>query len=125
MNFERPCSVAPETALARAVRWLAANGYEVSARSSTEMHLLSTSGVDRHRVSLRADGRRITFEFAPSSPLGKLPAREELERRVDAAAREAGAGPGQANVPVRCPTCATVAQPGDVFCSVCGVSLAR
>lgn len=123
MKFERQCSLAPESSLARVAQWFATNGYSVGARSNTEAHLLSTASTGRHRLSIRLAGQQLTFEFAPASPLEVLPSAEELERRVDAASREAGAGKGPGGGPRRCPACATLASPGETSCALCGSAL--
>jgi hypothetical protein len=123
MKFERQCTLAPESSLARATQWFASNGYSVGARSNTEAHLLSAASTGRHRLSIRVAGRQLSFEFAPASPLEVLPPAGELERRVDAASREAGAAVGAGGTARRCPACATLASPGETSCSLCGSAL--
>lgn len=115
MIIERDCAIPAANALPRVADWFKANGYELVAKSAGEMSLFQ-KGAPSHRLSVRSDGRRVTFDFGDDSN----PA--EYQRRADASM--AGlVGLPTANAPKRCPACSTIAEPGATECAVCGSAL--
>ncbi|MBK7860262.1 MAG: hypothetical protein IPJ65_16940 [Archangiaceae bacterium] len=133
LTFERSCTIPAANALPRVAQWFLTNGYTQVAKSANEVSLFYQAGSalsarfdeHRHRLSVRSDGRRITFDFGTGLSSGGLvidSERKELERRVDAAMT------GLIGVPPstgarRCPACSTMAEPGTAECAVCGSHL--
>ncbi len=127
--FERAVRAEPSRVLQRVEKWLTANGYEVSARSNHELNFIGGTTSGRHRLTVRADGQQVRFGFVPGAPGVSLPEAAELERRVEAALQELGAGlPGpEAAKPAsppsrRCSICATPLAVTDRFCPMCGLA---
>jgi hypothetical protein len=132
-TVERSCTIPAANALGRLSQWFFANGYEQVAKSANEISLFYKAGSllaarfdeHRHRLAVRSDGRRITFEFGTgvSSDAVVVEAeRRELERRVDAAMTGL-IGMPPATSARRCPACSTMAEPGATECAVCGSAL--
>jgi hypothetical protein len=121
-HFERDVDVRPERALQYATARLESAGYQVGARSPSEVHLVHP--VRGERLTVRVAGARLRFEFSPSVPGGTLGARPMLERVVDDATRSTADAASPTAVPRRCTVCATRAPDGADFCEVCGGSLA-
>lgn len=123
--FERAVRAEPTRLLQRVEKWLTAHGYEVSARSDSELNLVGAGTGGRHRLTVRADGQTARFVFAAGSPGVTLPEDAELERRVNAALDELGAAAASPVVATggRCTICATALAPGDRFCPVCGMAM--
>jgi hypothetical protein len=127
LSFERSVRSEPARLLQRVEKSLAAQGYEVSARSNFELSLVGAGTGGRHRLTVRCDGQTARFVFAAGSPGVTLPAEAELQRRVDAALQELGATPA---APVasasgsggRCSICAGALAPTDRVCPVCGMT---
>src|SRR5688572_9351683 len=95
-TIERSCTIPAANALPRVVLWFEKNGYEVVARSANEMSLFHKAGSalaghlheHNHRLSIRSDGKRITFDFAAGFAGGGIVIDSEksaLEKRVDSA----------------------------------------
>jgi len=132
LAIERPCTMEPGLALARAADALAKIGYEIVSRSTHEFHLFYSAGSHtalrldehRHRLGIRADGQKLVFLFEAGLSSGGVVVqseRDELERRVAIATRSAGApAPG---APRRCLTCGTLSDAGATTCATCGSSL--
>lgn len=115
MIIERDCGIPASNALPRIAEWFKANGYELVAKSAAELSLFHKGGL-AHRLSVRSDGRRVTFDFGDDSNAA------EYQRRADASM--AGlVGLPAANAPKRCPACSTMAEPGATECVVCGSAL--
>jgi hypothetical protein len=134
LTVERSCTLPAANALPRVAQWFLANGYEQVARSSNEVSLFYTAGSllsgrldeHRHRLAVRSDGKRITFDFGTGLSSGGVivdAEQKELERRVDAAMTGL-VGMPPATAARRCPACSTIAEPGAKECAVCGSSLA-
>ncbi len=113
--IERPCNLPAANVLPRVAQWFTANGYELVAKSAHEMSLFQRSG-NSHRLSVRSDGRMVTFDFGLDGDAG------ELERRVNASMAGITGAPAP-SAPKRCPACSTMAEPGASECAVCGSSL--
>jgi len=128
VSFERAVRAEPARVLQRVEKGLMASGYEVSARSAFELSLVGGGTSGRHRLTVRADGQRVRFVFAPGSPGVSLPEPAELERRIDAALSEFGGAVATAPAPVsgggerRCSICATVIAAGVKSCPTCGMT---
>ncbi|MDP1828840.1 MAG: hypothetical protein Q8L48_36605 [Archangium sp.] len=127
VTFERAMRAEPARVLQRVEKWLSANGYEVSARSSHELSFVGMSTLGRHRLSVRSDGLTVRFAFAPGAPGVTLPGTSELERRVDASLQELGVAPAApspaaSGAQKRCSICATVMAAGEKHCPVCGMA---
>src|SRR5262249_23211539 len=67
LTYERDCSLPATTALPRLASWLGGHGYDVVARSASELSLFHRAGPFAHRLSVTSDGRRVTFRFAAAS----------------------------------------------------------
>lgn len=137
LTFERSCAIPAANALPRVAEWFKKNGYEVVAKSTTELSLFYKAGSmiaarldeHRHRLSVRSDGRRVTFDYSAGVSDGGLHVdaeKKELERRTDAAMSTligmpvvSGGGTSK-----RCPACSTMSEPGSAECAVCGSTLA-
>ena len=113
MIVERDCNIPAANALPRIADWFRANGYDLVAKSAGEMSLFHKA-VPSHPLSIRSDGRRVTFEFGIDG--------DEYQRRVDASMTTLTGVPS-ASAPKRCPTCSTMAAPGATECAVCGTAL--
>lgn len=127
VSFERPMRADPTRVLQRVEKWLAAQGYQVSARSQAELSLVGTGVGGRHRLTVSADGQAVRFVFAPGALGGELPEAVELERRVEGALAELGASPAEAPLNSgggtrRCSICATVMEADARVCPMCGLS---
>lgn len=129
IEFDRPMRADPSRVLQRVEKWLGANGYEVAVRSTFELSLVGMGPGGRHRLTVRADGARVRFVFAPGSPGVTLPNSAELERRVDSSLAELGALPAEPTSTAaatgatrRCSICATVFGATDTVCPVCGMA---
>ena len=113
MIIERSCHIPASNALPRLAQWFVSNGYELVAKSAGEMSLFH-KGAPPHRLSVRSDGRKVTFEFSEDSVDG--------ERRADASMHGLTGLP-TASAAKRCPACSTIAEPGAAECAVCGSAL--
>ena len=82
LSFERAMRAEPTRVLQRVEKWLTANGYEVSARSASELSFVGAGTGGRHRLTVRADGQAVRFVFAPGSPGVSLPENAELEQSL-------------------------------------------
>lgn len=126
VTFERAMRAEPARVLQRVEKWLTANGYEVSARSSHELSFVGMSTQGRHRLSVRSDGLTVRFAFAPGAPGVELPQTPELERRVDASLQELGSAPAppssSGGAEKRCTICATVMAASEKHCPMCGMA---
>lgn len=115
MIFERPCNLPAANVLPRVAQWFTSHGYDQVAKSAHEVSLFQKSGVS-HRLSIRSDGRAVTFDFGHEADAA------ELERRVNASMAGISGSPAP-SAPKRCPACSTMAEPGAAECAVCGSSL--
>jgi hypothetical protein len=113
--IERTCNLPAANALPRIGDWFRAHGYDLVAKSPHELSLFQKSG-NAHRLSVRSDGRKVTFDFGLDGDGA------ELEKRVDASMAGIVGAPTPAAAR-RCPACSTMAEPGAVECAVCGSSL--
>jgi hypothetical protein len=132
-KVERSCTIPAANALPRVAQWFEHNGYEVVAKSPTQVSLFYKAGsmisgrIDevRHRLSLHSDDHRVTFDFSAGLADGGLiieSERKELERRVDASMQQL-IGVPVSSAARRCPACSTTAEAGATECAVCGTSL--
>ncbi|MBL8953560.1 MAG: hypothetical protein JNK82_22485 [Myxococcaceae bacterium] len=115
MIFTRASSLPAANVLPRVAQWFQANGYDLVAKSPHEMSLYQKAG-NAHRLSVKSDGRTVTFDFGLETDAG------ELERRVNASMAGIVGGPAP-SAAKRCPACSTMAEPGASECAVCGSSL--
>ena len=133
LAFERSCTIPAANALPRLTQWFEQNGYEVVAKSANELSLFYKAGSPlsarldehKHRLSIRSDGRRVTFAFSAGLSDGGIHSgseKTELERRTDAA-MSGLVGMPSASGAKRCSACSTIAEPGAKECAVCGSSL--
>jgi hypothetical protein len=113
--FTRLSSLPAVNVLPRVAQWFQANGYDLVAKSAHEMSLYQKGG-NAHRLSVRSDGRSVTFDFALDAEA------TELERRVNASMAGIVGGPAP-SAARRCPACSTMAEPGASECAVCGSGL--
>ena len=126
--LERACPIDPALALARAVGWFTRNGYQLVQLTPTFAELLYVAGAEvatrlelGHRMTVSADGKRLTFELEPGMDISQwLTPREEVERECELATLAAL----RAETPPRtfCSTCATPADRG-ATCSLCGTTV--
>lgn len=125
VSFERAGASEPTRLLQQVERQLLALGYTVAARTTGELHFVSTQG-GPHRLRLRVEPHRSVFTFAPAAPGVQLPADQELERRVEAALGRVVPLPVSAPAPatgsMRCSICATVIPAGATACPLCGMT---